>query len=113
MSVAACSPVQAIVRVRLAPRLQFQAFERWLRAIPPVLDAVLVTGDVDYELRLECRSFADLGDVLTRICGYPGVEVASVGLVLHEVAGLGGHRHRNEHRHGHMDGVTLRRQRMM
>jgi hypothetical protein len=31
--------VQAIVRVRLAPSRQCQAFERWLRAIPAVLHA--------------------------------------------------------------------------
>ena len=39
MSVAAGSPVLAIVRVRLAPRLPWQAFEQWLRAIPTVLHA--------------------------------------------------------------------------
>ncbi|HSZ40464.1 MAG TPA: Lrp/AsnC ligand binding domain-containing protein [Trebonia sp.] len=81
-------PVQATVRVRLAPTLRIQDFERWLRASRPVQDAALVTGDADYELRIECRSFADLGDSLTRVCGYPGVEVVSAGLVLHEVAGL-------------------------
>jgi Lrp/AsnC ligand binding domain len=83
------NPVQAIVRVRLAPRLQQQAFEGWLRAIPAVRYAVLVTGDADYELLLGCHSFADLGDVLTQICGCPDVQVASTALVLHEVAGLG------------------------
>jgi len=83
------SPVQAIVRVRLAPRLREQAFEQWLRAIPAVLYAVLVTGDADYELMVGCHSFTDLGDVLTQICGCRGVQVASTALVLHEVAGLG------------------------
>ena len=51
MSMAAGSPVRAVVRVRLAPCLQWQAFEQWLRAIPSVLHAVLVTGDDDYEVR--------------------------------------------------------------
>jgi Lrp/AsnC ligand binding domain len=87
--VAMFSPVRAIVRVRLGPRLQGQAFEQWLRAVPAVQHAALVTGDVDYELRLSCRSFAHLGDVLTRIRGYSGAEVVSTALVLHEVAGLG------------------------
>jgi hypothetical protein len=88
VTMTAGSPVQAIVRVRLAPRLCQQAFEQWLRAIPAVRYAVLVTGDADYELLLGCHSFADLGDLLTRICGCRGVEVASTALVLHEVAGL-------------------------
>jgi hypothetical protein len=112
-------PVQAIVRVRLAPRLPIQAFERWLRACRRVQHAVLVTGDADYELRLECSSFADLGDSLTRVCGYPGVEIVSTGLVLHEVTGLG--RRTPERRlanaransHGCGTEVTLPRQRTM
>jgi hypothetical protein len=82
-------PVQAIVRVRLAPRLPWQAFEQWLRAIPTVLHAVLVTGDDDYEVQVNCPTFADLGDALTQICGCEGVQVTSTALILHEVAGLG------------------------
>jgi hypothetical protein len=85
----AASPVQAIVCVRLAPSVRRPAFEWWLRTIRPVLSAALVTGDVDYELRLDCRGFDGLADALARIRGYPGTEVASVSLVLHEVEGLG------------------------
>lgn len=107
-------PVQAIIRVRLAPRLEIRAFERWLRASRPVQHAVLVTGDADCELRLECRSFADLGDCVTRVCGYPGVEVVSTGLVLREVTGLDRHKrerryaNRRLNRHVNGDEVTLR-----
>jgi AsnC-like helix-turn-helix protein len=89
MSMPVRSSVRAIVRVRLVPWAECLAFEWWLRAIPAVLSAVLITGDVDYELQIDCRSFADLGDVLTRIRGYRGVEVDSTALVLHEVTGLG------------------------
>jgi hypothetical protein len=82
-------PVQAIVCVRLAPSVRRQAFEWWLRTIRPVLSAALVTGDVDYELRLDCHGFDGLADALARIRSYTGTEVASVALVLHEVEGLG------------------------
>jgi hypothetical protein len=101
------TPVQAIVRVRLAPCLQQQVFEGWLRAIPAVRYAVLVTGDADYELLLGCHSFADLGDVITQVCGCRDVQVASTALVLHEVAGLG----RRKCRGGRSipDEVTVRR----
>ena len=88
MSVTAAAPVQAIVRVKLAPCLRSQAFEQWLRAIPSVVRAAHVTGEVDYEVQLDCRSLADLGDALSRIRGCKGVYVASTALVLHEVAGL-------------------------
>jgi hypothetical protein len=107
VSVPVRSSVRAIVRIRLAPRVDCRAFEWWLQAVPAVLSAVLVTGDVDYELQLDCRGLADLGDVLTRIRGYRGTEVDSTALVLHEVAGLG------EHGQTIADEVTLRRLRNM
>ena len=100
-------PVTAIVRVRLAPWLRSQAFERWLRAIPAVQYAALVTGDVDYEIRLECRDFADLGDLLAFVRGCRAVEVESIALVLHEVEGLG------QRRRDMADEVTVPRLRAM
>jgi hypothetical protein len=103
VQLAAAAPVQAIVRVKLAPCLRSQAFEQWLRAIPSVLRAALVTGEVDYEVQLDCPSFADLGDVLSRIRSCEGVSVASTALVLHEVAGL------SLHRQAISDEVTMQR----
>ena len=82
-------PVQAIARVRLAPDKPCPAFEWQLRAIPAVLSAVHVIGDVDYELRLACPGVADLATVLTSLRGCGGVEVVSTALVLDEVPGLG------------------------
>jgi DNA-binding Lrp family transcriptional regulator len=101
------SSIRAIVRVRLAPWLRKEAFEGWLRALHAVEWAALLTGDADYELQVECRSLADLGDALTRIRAYPGVEVESSALVLHEVTGL------VQQRQGPSDEVTMRRLRMM
>jgi hypothetical protein len=103
MSLAADSPVQVIVRVRLAPCLPLPDFERWLRTIPSVLYAALITGDADYEVQVNCDSFAGLGDALTMICGGQGVQVASTALILHEVSGLG------LRRQAVPDEVTLRR----
>jgi hypothetical protein len=101
---------QAIVRVRLAPWLHREAFEGWLRSLHAVEWAALLTGDADYadyELQVECRSLADLGDALTRIRAYRGVEVESSVLVLHEVTGL------VRQRPGPSDEVTTRRLRTM
>jgi Lrp/AsnC ligand binding domain len=81
--------VQAIARVRLAPDQPRPAFEWQLRAIPAVLSAVHVIGDVDYELRLACREVADLGAVLASLRGCGVAEVVSTELVLGEVPGLG------------------------
>ena len=82
-------PVQAIVHVRLAPAASRQGFEQCLRAMPAVLSAWQVTGDVDYELRLACRDIADLDAVLTALRRCGGAEGTSTGLVLREVPGLG------------------------
>jgi hypothetical protein len=100
------SSVQAIVRVRLAPSLRKEAFEGWLRALQAVEWAALLTGDADYadyELQVECRSLADLGDALTRIRAYRGVQVESSALILREVTGL------VQQRRGPSDEVTMRR----
>jgi DNA-binding Lrp family transcriptional regulator len=84
----ACGVVQAIARARLAPYLSRAAFEAHLRTIPAVRSASHVIGDVDYELRLECRDLADLGAVLAGLRRCRGTEVVSTALVLREVAGL-------------------------
>ena len=84
-----CGSVQALVRVRLAPCLLRQTFERNLRGIPAVRSAVHLIGDVDYELRLECHDLAHLGVVLSSLRRCRGTEVVSSALVLGDVAGLG------------------------
>jgi DNA-binding Lrp family transcriptional regulator len=101
------TPAQAIVRVRLAPWMRDEAFEGWLRALQAVEWAALLTGDADYELRVECRSLADLGDALTRIRACRGVRVESSVLILHEVTGL------VQQRPVPSDEVTTRRLRTM
>ena len=78
-------PVQAVVRVRLAPAASRRGFEQYLRTLACVRCGWQVTGDVDYELLIACRAIADLDGVLTCLRGRGGIEVASAELVLHEV----------------------------
>lgn len=80
-------PVQAVVRVRLAPAASRRGFEQYVRTLTCVRYGWQVTGEVDYELLVVCRAVADLDGVLTclRDCG--GTEVTSSALVLREVAG--------------------------
>jgi hypothetical protein len=82
-------PVQAIVRVRLAPSASRPEFEQYLRTIPAVRSACQLAGDVDYELRLGCQDIAGLDVVLTALRRCGGAEGTSTGLVLREVPGLG------------------------
>jgi hypothetical protein len=80
-------PVQAVVRVRLAPAASRRGFEQYLRTLACVRCGWQVTGDVDYELLIACRAIADLDGVLTCLRGCGGTEVTSAELVLREVAG--------------------------
>jgi hypothetical protein len=80
-------PVQAVVRVRLAPAASRRGFEQYLRTLAYVRCGWQVTGDVDYELLIACRAIADLDGVLTCLRGWLGIEVASAELVLREVDG--------------------------
>ena len=82
-------PVQAVVRVRLAPAASRRGFEQYLRTLACVRCGWQVTGDVDYELLIACRAIADLDGVLTCLRGCGGTEVASAELVLREVDGPG------------------------
>ena len=82
-------PVQAVVRVRLAPAASRRAFEQYLRTLACVRSGWQVTGDVDYELLIACRAIADLDGVLTCLRGCGRIEVASAELVLREVDGPG------------------------
>jgi hypothetical protein len=80
-------PVQAVVRVRLAPAASRRGFEQYLRTLACVRCGWQVTGDVDYELLIACRAIADLDGVLTCLRGCGGTEVTSAELVLREMAG--------------------------
>jgi len=80
-------PVQAVVRVRLAPAASRRGFEQYLRTLACVRCGWQVTGDVDYELLIACRAISDLDGVLTCLRGCGGTEVASAELVLREVDG--------------------------
>ena len=75
-------PVQAVVRVRLAPAASRRGFEQYVRTLTCVRYGWQVTGEVDYELLVVCRAVADLDGVLT--CLFCGGHV-----LLEGVPGLG------------------------
>jgi hypothetical protein len=81
------SPVQAVVRIRLAPRVSRREFEQYVRTLACVRCAWQVTGDVDYELLAACPVVADLDDLLACLRGCGGTEVTSTELVLRELRG--------------------------
>ncbi|UTY57793.1 Lrp/AsnC family transcriptional regulator [Massilia sp. erpn] len=48
--------LQAIIDVKLLPGVTAQAFEATLQTIPGVMEAVLMTGNFDYAVRVACAN---------------------------------------------------------
>ncbi|SDH64106.1 Lrp/AsnC family transcriptional regulator, regulator for asnA, asnC and gidA/Lrp/AsnC family transcriptional regulator, leucine-responsive regulatory protein [Sinosporangium album] len=81
-------PVEAVVRVRLKPGTVSAHFEERLRTVPAVLDALVLAGDVDAEVRVACRDLADLEDTLAALRRI-GADHTHTDLVIRSVGELG------------------------
>ena len=75
--------LEALVRVRLVGGASHEAFEKHLRTDPAVVDAWRLAGDCDYEVRLTCRTLADLDGAVNDLRAASGH--TSTTLVLHRV----------------------------
>ena len=75
--------LDALVRVQLRPGVNPDGYEAHLRAGPAVAEAWRLAGDCDFEVRLSCRSLADLDAVVTGLRDAGGVTFTT--LVLHRV----------------------------
>lgn len=84
-------PVQAIVRVGLAPATERPIFEKWLTSRSAVTAAWQLAGDADYLVHLACRDVADLDAELDELRAHGGADTTSTSMVLHAVPDVGGH----------------------
>jgi len=75
--------LEALVRVRLVGCAEHEVFEKHLRAAPAVVDSWRLAGDYDYEVRLTCRTLADLDGAVNELRAAGGH--TSTTLVLHRV----------------------------
>ncbi len=75
--------LQALVRVQLRPGVEPGCFEAHLRAGAAVAEAWRLAGDCDFEVRLSCRSLADLDAAVAELRDAGGI--TSTILVLHRV----------------------------
>jgi DNA-binding Lrp family transcriptional regulator len=75
--------LEALVRVRLVGGTEHEQFEKHLRAEATVVDAWRLAGDCDYEVRLSCRTLADLDIAVGELRNAGGH--TSTTLVLHRV----------------------------
>jgi Lrp/AsnC family leucine-responsive transcriptional regulator len=83
-------PVQIVVHVRLSPTTSPADFEQYLATVPGVLDAWLITGDADYQLRLAGHDLGELDRTLDELRSRGGAEHTASRLLLRPVPGLDG-----------------------
>ena len=76
-------PLHALVRVRMTAGIDPDRFEEYLRDEAGIAEAWRLAGDSDFEIRLSCRSLADLDAVVAQFCNAGGI--TSTTLVLHRV----------------------------
>lgn len=80
--------VEAVIDVRLKSGADRTVFADALRALPGVVEAVHVTGQYDYLLRVFCAGTVELDGILTQLKERAGVVDSQTRLLLHRIAGL-------------------------
>ena len=75
--------LDALVRVRMTAGVDPDCFETRLRAGAEIAEAWRLAGDCDFEIRLSCRTLADLDAMVAQLRGAGGI--TSTILVLHRV----------------------------
>jgi DNA-binding Lrp family transcriptional regulator len=75
--------LQALVRIQMTAGVDPDDFESHLRGGPGVAEAWRLAGDCDFEVRLSCRSLADLDAAVAQLREAGGS--TSTTLVLHRV----------------------------
>ncbi len=80
-------PIDAIIDVQVGPDHDFYSLDPALADIPEVVEAMHMTGQFDYQLRLSCRSVEDLEQVLVRLKDL-GVRQTNTRIVLRRVTGM-------------------------
>ena len=76
-------PLHALVRVRMTAGIDPDYFEAYLRDEAGIAEAWRLAGDSDFEIRLSCRSLADLDAVVAQF--RDAGAITSTTLVLHRV----------------------------
>jgi DNA-binding Lrp family transcriptional regulator len=75
--------LHALVRVQMTAGADPDRFEAYLRGEAGIAEAWRLAGDCDFEVRLSCRSLADLDAVVAQFRDAGGI--TSTILVLHRV----------------------------
>ncbi|MGH1506488.1 MAG: Lrp/AsnC family transcriptional regulator [Acidimicrobiales bacterium] len=80
--------VDAVIDVQLGPDSSFFELDEAITEIPQVVDAMHVSGTFDNQLRVRCRTVADLEKVLFTLKEEMRVSQTNTRIVLHTIAGM-------------------------
>jgi Lrp/AsnC family leucine-responsive transcriptional regulator len=78
-------PLEAQIDVKLRPDTTAASFEKALRGLPQVVDAMLMTGSFDYGVRVACIDQDDLVKITETLREKAGVQETYSRLILRRV----------------------------
>jgi Lrp/AsnC family leucine-responsive transcriptional regulator len=77
--------LQAVIHLHVAVDADLAALESGLAAVPVVSEVLDLAGSIDYEIRVRCRSQAELYDAVQAVRSLPGVTDVETRPVLRHV----------------------------
>ena len=77
--------LQAVIHVHIAVDADVDELDRDFAAIPVVAEVLDLAGSIDYEVRIRCRSQAELADAVQAVRTLPGVTDLETRPVLRHV----------------------------
>ena len=78
-------PLQAYIDVRLQPGISAKSFEAAITKIPEIVSATILTGSVDFRVRVACKSQLDLMRLIERLRADVGVQETNSTIICHEI----------------------------
>jgi len=79
--------LQAYIDVRLRPGTSAQNFEAAAMKLPGVISAAILTGALDFRLRVACKGQADLVQLIEILRCRAGAQETNTAVILRELAG--------------------------
>ena len=79
--------LQAYIDVRLRPGTSAQSFEAVAMKLSGVISAAILTGALDFRLRVACNGQSDLVQLIETLRSRAGVQETNTTVILRELAG--------------------------
>jgi Lrp/AsnC family leucine-responsive transcriptional regulator len=79
--------LQAYIDVRLRPGTSAQNFEAVAMKLPGIISAAILTGALDFRLRVACRGQSELVQLIETLRSRAGVQETNTTVILRELTG--------------------------